>query len=116
MSAKPFSSVICGADVRARNDAVRKALDGYGDDGSEVRHVVHYFYPAQSKAPDPSAILSNLEAYGYLAKLGANGGLKAEEHREVASADFDQTTQGLNDVAHKLGWRYDGWECEVVGG
>jgi len=114
MSSKPFSAVTCGPDTYAKNEAVRDALLGYGDDGSEARPVVHFFFPS-ANVSDPSSLITNLKAYGYDVKAAQNQGLVAEHQSEVSSRDFDRETQGLDDLARKLGWSYDGWECEVVG-
>ena len=114
MSSKPFSAVTCGPDTYAKNEAVRDALLGYGDDGRELRSVVHFFYPSPAIS-DPSAMITNLKAYGYEVKAAQNQGLVAEHQSEVSSGSFDRETQGLDDLARKLGWSYDGWECEVVG-
>ena len=113
MSAKPFSSVTCGPDTYAKNEAVREALYGYGDDGSQARQVVHFFYPSPS-ITDPSSLITNLKAYGYEVKGAEHQGLVAEHQSEVSSGYFDRETQGLDNLARKLGWSYDGWECEVV--
>lgn len=114
MSSKPFSAVTCGPDTYAKNEAVRDALFGYGDDGSETRPVLHFFYPSAAIS-DPSAMITSLKAYGYEVKAAQHQGLIAEHNSEVSSRDFDRETQGLDDLARKLGWSYDGWECEVVG-
>lgn len=41
----PFGKKKLEVLATSRNDAVRQALADHGDNGSAVRHVVHYAYP-----------------------------------------------------------------------
>jgi hypothetical protein len=100
----------------ASNDLVRAQLKKMGDEGVEVRHVVHYAYP--KKGADLSsrkAMIEHLKTEGYEVKDAAqeDGGV-LEHYRSVAGADFDRVTVGLSNWFAGKGWSYDGWECAVV--
>ena len=44
------------------------------------------------------------------------GGIRFEQNREVASAEFDDLTERLEEKLKEVGWTYDGWECAVETG
>ena len=98
------------------NDHVRAQLKKMGDEGVEVRHVVHYAYP--KKGADLSsreAMIEHLRAEGYEVKDAAQeSGLVLEHYRSVADAEFDRVTDGLSSWFTDKGWSYDGWECALV--
>lgn len=98
------------------NDEVRMVLTSMGDDGSSVRHVVHYAYPG--KGADMSqrdTLKAELKAKGFDVEDAANGnGFVMEHHRSVAGEDFDDFTGNLSTWFSERGWDYDGWECAVT--
>jgi len=99
------------------NDLVRKHLRKEGDDGTRIRHVIHFGYPAKTDLPFKA---SKSEAKSSLSHLDIEFTDDEEEdiiifehYREVASADFDQLTFELEELYATKGWHYDGWECAV---
>ena len=102
---------------KARSDMVRASLARAGDDGTAVRHVAHYAFPDDTGAPvGDDAFRTALAAHDFTIGLNVTGeGLVLEHHREIASADFDRLVAELIVLMGGIGWRYDGWECAVVG-
>ncbi|NND17944.1 MAG: hypothetical protein HKN98_05130 [Silicimonas sp.] len=102
-----------------KNDGVRAALAGYGDDGTAVRHVIHFAYPMKKStgsADDAVGVISEHFTPKTAEPTGVDGGLRFEHYREVASGDFDQLTDQLEADLAEIGWDYDGWECAVEAG
>lgn len=100
----------------AANDAVRAQLRKMGDDGAQIRHVLHYAYPARGTdlAARP-AMIAELTARGFeVSDAAAEGGLVMEHYRSVVADDFDALTQDLHDWFAARGWGYDGWECALA--
>ena len=102
-----------------KNDRVRAALAGYGDDGTLPRHVIHFAYATRKATADAAAaeaIIRRALAPDVLEPAEVGNGLRFEQTREVASAEFDALTQALEDELAAIGWDYDGWECAVETG
>jgi hypothetical protein len=99
-----------------KNDPVRQVLASRGDDGTAVRHVVHYAYP------QPGAdllgrphLIEDLKTRGFTVSDAVHdSGLVFEHHRSVADAAFDAFTDELETWFAAAGWGYDGWECAMV--
>ena len=100
---------------REANDEVRAVLAGFGDDGSHVRHVLHYAYPdAGTDLSGRVDMINNLKARGLeVSDAAAKDGLVMEQYRPVAGDDFDHFTDELSVYFSSRGWEYDGWECAV---
>lgn len=100
----------------AANDSVRARLAEYGDDGSTVRHILHYAYPErQSDLAYRRALVEALIARGYsVSDAAVGGGVVLEHFHSVAPDFFDILTAELSAWFAERGWSYDGWECEVV--
>lgn len=98
------------------NDQVRDVLRSMGDDGSSVRHVIHYAYPGKQADPDIRATMaSELKSRGFDVMDAVNGGGFVMEHyRTVSATDFDAFTGELSAWFAERGWDYDGWECAVA--
>ena len=98
------------------NEQVRDVLRSMGDDGSSVRHVIHYAYPSKSADPDRRALMaSDLKARGFDVIDAVNGGgFVLEHYRSVEPGDFDAFTAELSGWFGERGWDYDGWECAVA--
>ena len=102
-----------------KNDKVRGALRGMGDDGTRPRHVIHFAYAtrkATGETDEAEAIIRRLVAPDVIEPTDGSVGFRFEQTREVASDDFDALTQGLEDDLAAIGWEYDGWECAVETG
>jgi hypothetical protein len=99
-----------------KNDPVRQVLASHGDNGTAVRHVVHYAYP--KKGADLSGrprLIEDLKARGFqVSDAVHDSGLVFEHHRSVAANDFDAFTDELEEWFGAAGWTYDGWECAMV--
>ncbi len=112
----PFGKKKLEALVTSRNDAVRQALAKHGDNGSAVRHVVHYAYPAEgADLSTRPKMIANLKGQGFEVKDAvAEHGLVFEHHDSVAPGAFDDLTDRLTAWFEEGGWNYDGWECAIV--
>jgi len=110
----PFPYAKASDHVCMKNGKVRKALTAHGDDGSAVRHVLHFLVRHDGATCSESEMAELLRPHGFTVDLSKyEGGVIAEEYREVASDDFDSLTQTLADMATARGWEYDGFECAV---
>lgn len=116
MDISKFSSISATSSTTSKNNEVRETLAAHGDDGTGDRVVQHYFYPEffpDRKRARIAVLLS--EVGGFIAISEHNDhGLVAEELREVASAEFDNRTEALEQMMRAEGWQYDGWECSVA--
>ncbi|NNE81908.1 MAG: hypothetical protein HKN18_16690 [Silicimonas sp.] len=102
-----------------KNDGVRKALAAHGDDGTLVRHVIHFAYPLDDRDPgdkDAARAIVNDEIEVTYTETDDSPGIVFEHYREVASGGFDDLTNRLEDRLATIGWDYDGWECAVATG
>lgn len=102
-----------------KNDKVRAALQGMGDDGSRPRHVIHYAYAtrkATGETDEAEAIIRRHISPDVIEATDDSVGFRFEQTREVASDDFDALTQRLEDELAAIHWDYDGWECAVETG
>ena len=97
------------------NEKTRKALAALGDDGSAVRHVVHYAYPGpKADKRQRRDMLDELKLKGFdVRDAAADNGLVLEHQSAVVGA-FDQQTGELAAWFKVRGWSYDGWECAVT--
>ncbi|MGV6849003.1 MAG: hypothetical protein ACWA5A_11560 [Marinibacterium sp.] len=99
------------------NDKVRKALLAEGDNGTAVRHVIHFAYPVAGDAGN-KARAQELVAWiaPRFTQTADSPGIVFEQEREVASADFDAMTERFQTDLAGIGWTYDGFECAVATG
>ena len=99
-----------------KNDPVRQVLASRGDDGTAVRHVVHYAYPlAGADLSERPRLIEELKSRGFqVSDAAADSGLVFEHHRSVSADDFDSFTDELEGWFEAAGWDYDGWECAMV--
>lgn len=115
MRRSPFANSPASDQTCMKNSMVRKALIEHGDDGSQVRHVLHFLYVCDSATWSETEMAEELRSHGFEVDLAkCDNGVIAEEYREVASEDFDSLTQSLTDLAESKGWTYDGFECAVA--
>lgn len=110
-----FGKKLAAAPIN-KNDPVRQVLASRGDDGTAVRHVVHYAYPqAGADLSDRPRLIEELRTRGFtVSDSVADNGLVFEHHRPVAADDFDAFTDELEEWFGAAGWNYDGWECAMV--
>lgn len=106
-----------GSGRAAINDRVRAALAAEGDDGTRIRHVIHFAYPLEGGGHDQQAARDLVVWTGCeFTETDDSSGIVFEHMREVASDDFDRATERLARDLASIGWTYDGWECAVVTG
>jgi len=99
------------------NDKVRAALREHGDDGTRVRHVIHFAYPVSEDAAGQQDARDAVDWIGpRFTQTDEATGIVFEHEREVASAAFDAMTDRFGADLSAIGWTYDGWECAVETG
>ena len=87
-----------------------KVFEDHGEDFSDVRHVVHYFYGGNFEAL--SAALSEL---GYAVRPTVNNdGVVAERHEAIGEDWRTSTLVHLCELADSYGVEYDGWEASLT--
>jgi Regulator of ribonuclease activity B len=81
-----------------------------GEDFSDVRHVVHYFYGGNF-----AALRSALVELGYDVQDAVNhDGVVAERHEAIGEEWRTTTLVGLAELADAYGVEYDGWEASMT--
>ena len=115
MRTSPFPFIKPALATIKKNNDVRRVLAANGDNGTTERLVQHFLDPEFFPVRKRDQICHRLKELGFTI-VAANGdhGLIAEEHREVASPDFDSVTEALERMMSDQGWQYDGWECAVA--
>ena len=92
------------------NEPVFAALEDAGEDLSDERHVIHYFYDG-----DATGLASALAAKGFEVRPTATSpGVVAEQH---AVTDREWSTSAMKlmcELANEFGAEYDGWEGSMV--
>ena len=92
------------------NEPVFAALRGAGEDMSDTRHVIHYFYDG-----DVDGLSAALAAEGYETRPTATSpGVIAENHAVTDEAWSQSEMQKLCELANRFGAEYDGWEGSMV--
>src|SRR5687767_6921194 len=81
-----------------------------GEDLSDERHVIHYFYGG-----DVDGLSAALAEQGYEVRpTETEPGVVAENHA-VTDRDWSAATmKQLCDLANRFGAEYDGWEASMV--
>lgn len=114
MRHSPFRAASVAEHRLAANNKVRSALSTHGDDGAAVRHVLHFLFKTENATCSEQDMAERLSSLGFEVDLSkCTDGVIAEEHREVASSDFDASTLSFSELAEQAGWTYDGFECAV---
>lgn len=81
-----------------------------GEDLSDERHVVHYFYDG-----DTEGLSKALSDDGYEVRPTATSpGIVAETHAITDRAWSESEMKKLCDLANRFGAEYDGWEASMV--
>jgi hypothetical protein len=90
--------------------ATLKVFEDHGEDFSDTRHVVHYFYGGNFKALD--AALTEL---GYMVRATINDdGVVAERHEAIGENWRTGTLIHLCELADAYDVEYDGWEASMT--
>ena len=94
----------------AMNEPIFATFLASGEDLSDERHVIHYFYDG-----DVEGLSSALSAEGYTVNPTATSpGVVAENHAVTDRAWSEATMKHLCDLANRFGAEYDGWEASMV--
>lgn len=92
------------------NGPVFAALTSQGEDLSDERHVVHYFYDG-----DVDGLSRALEAEGFTVRPTATSpGVIAENYAVTDHQWSEATMKQLCDLANQFDAEYDGWEGSMV--
>ena len=92
------------------NGPVFAALRGAGEDLSDERHVIHYFYEG-----DVEGLTKALSDAGYEVRPTAEQpGVIAENHAVTNEEWSDSEMKKLCGLANQFGAEYDGWEGSMV--
>ena len=97
-------------DQVAMNGPVFAALRGAGEDLSDERHVIHYFYDG-----DVEGLTRALSEAGYEVRpTETSPGVIAETHAVTDENWSELEMKKLCDLANQFGAEYDGWEGSMV--
>ena len=92
------------------NEPVFAALRGAGEDLSDERHVIHYFYDG-----DVEGLTSALDEAGFETRPTATSPGVIAEHHAVTDESWSTTCmQQMCDLANRFDAEYDGWEASMV--
>ena len=81
-----------------------------GEDMSDIRHVVHYFYNGNF-----AALSAALKELGYEVRATVdNDGVVAERHEAIGEEWRTTTLRHLCELADSYGVEYDGWEASMT--
>ena len=87
-----------------------KVFQDQGEDMSDVRHVVHYFYGGNF-----GGLGAALRELGYEVRNTVNDdGVVAERHEAVGEEWRTTTLSSLCELADTYDVEYDGWEAAMV--
>ena len=90
----------------ASNEPVFETLISHGEDLSDTRHVIHYFYDG-----DVDGLSKALSDEGYTVRPTATSpGVIAENHAVTDRAWSESEMKRMCDFANRFGAEYDGWE------
>ncbi|WP_294121043.1 ribonuclease E inhibitor RraB [Sphingomonas sp.] len=92
------------------NEAVFSALTSNGEDLSDGRHVIHYFYDG-----DVNGLKEVLGNDGYVvSSTQASPGVIAEIFAVTDRNWSESEMKKMCDLANRFGAEYDGWEASMV--
>ena len=95
--------------VELAKETLKTFLD-HGEDMTDIRHVVHYFYGGNF-----GALGDALTELGYQVRNTVNDdGVVAERHEAIGEEWRTTTLQGLCELADTYSVDYDGWEASMV--
>jgi hypothetical protein len=87
-----------------------KVFHDNGQDMSDVRHVIHYFYGGNFQALGKA-----LDELGYTTRATVNeDGIVAERHEVIGESWRTSTLLHLCELADTYGVEYDGWEASMT--
>jgi hypothetical protein len=87
-----------------------QVFEDHGEDMSQVRHVIHYFYGGNFRA-----LREALGELSYITRLTVNeDGVVAERHEAIGENWRTTTLAHLCEFADSYGVEYDGWEASMT--
>src|SRR5688572_5729326 len=90
----------------AMNEPIFAVFEENGEDLSDERHVIHYFYDG-----DADGLSKALAEDGFEVRPTATEpGVVAEKHDVTDRAWSESEMKKLCDLANRFGAEYDGWE------
>lgn len=94
----------------AMNEHVFEALTSNGEDLSDGRHVIHYFYDG-----DVDGLKAALGEQGYVVSpTNTSPGVIAENFAVTDRGWSESEMKKMCDLADRFGAEYDGWEASMV--
>ena len=92
------------------NEPIFAALEGAGEDLSDPRHVIHYFYDG-----DVDGLSAALKEQGFeIRPTATSPGVIAETHAATSREWSEAEMQRMCELANRFGAEYDGWEASMV--
>ena len=92
------------------NEAVFSTLTSNGEDLSDGRHVIHYFYDG-----DVDGLKEALAGEGYVVSpTNTTTGVIAENFAVTDRGWSESEMKKMCDLANRFGAEYDGWEASMV--
>ena len=99
-----------GAEKAVQGRAVLAHFVNLGEQLSDERHVIHFFYDG-----DVKALRTVLEKQGYRTRdTAGTPGLIAERNEVTDEAWLDTTMHMMCSLADEFGCEYDGWEASAI--
>ena len=94
----------------AMNEHVFEALTSNGEDLSDGRHVIHYFYDG-----DVDGLREALGGQGYVVSpTNTAPGVIAENFAVTDREWSESEMKNMCELADRFGAEYDGWEASMV--
>ena len=92
------------------NESVFAALTSHGENLSDGRHVIHYFYDG-----DVEGLGAALGEDGYVVSpTSTSPGVIAENFAVTDRGWSESEMKKMCDLANRFGAEYDGWEASMV--
>ena len=92
------------------NEQVFAQLTGAGEDLSDGRHVIHYFYDG-----DVDGLSNALAEHGFSVRPTATSPGVIAENFAVTDREWSEAEmKRMCDLANRFGAEYDGWEASMV--
>jgi len=92
------------------NEGVFSALTSNGEDLSDGRHVIHYFYDG-----DVDGLKEALGSDGYVVSSTATSPGVIAENFAVTDRNWSESEmKKMCELADRFGAEYDGWEASMV--
>jgi hypothetical protein len=105
---------------RAADREVLKNAVAHGDDLTQPRHTLLYFYPLEDDDRSGGAtfdsVITGAEKFGLTPSRNDDDGLILEGHVMVDPDSINALMKWAENAADRAGVNFDGWECAIVQG